>query len=70
MLSIHKMTIQRHEAKHYLQERLWTFYTEFSIWALTAMSVSGLYLWLATRPRFRAAQCSFAAGCGIFVSVR
>lgn len=42
--------------------RLWTWYTEFSIWSLILMPISGVYLWLASRPRFRWAQISFATG--------
>lgn len=47
--------------------RAWTWYNEFSIWALIFMSVSGLYLWLATRPFFGPARWTFAIGTGIFV---
>ena len=47
--------------------RLWGFYNELAIWSLIAMAVSGVYLWLSSRPRFRAAQYSFAAGSGAFV---
>jgi uncharacterized iron-regulated membrane protein len=47
--------------------RLWGYYNEFSIWSLIGMAASGVYLWLASRPGFRWAQYSFAAGVGIFV---
>ena len=47
--------------------KLWNYYTEFSIYSLLAMSMSGIYLWLASRPGLRWAQLSFAAGCGVFV---
>ncbi len=50
-----------------LRVRLWTYYNEFSIWTLIFMSVSGVWLWLASRPGWRWAQMSFAAGTGIFV---
>jgi hypothetical protein len=49
-----------------LRVRLWTWYVEFSIWSLLAMTVSGLYLWLSSRPRWRWAIVSFAAGTGAF----
>jgi hypothetical protein len=47
--------------------RLWTWYTEFSIWSLIFMSLTGVYLWLASRPKHRWAQFSFAAGSGVFL---
>jgi hypothetical protein len=50
-----------------LVNRLWAFYMEFSIWSLIVMALSGVYLWLASRPRHRWAQVSFAAGSAIFV---
>jgi uncharacterized iron-regulated membrane protein len=50
-----------------LRMRLWGYYTEFSIYSLLAMSVSGVYLWLASRPRLRWAQLSFAAGSAVFL---
>jgi hypothetical protein len=42
--------------------RLWTWYNEFSIWSLIGMSLSGVYLWLASRPRYRPAIYVFAFG--------
>jgi hypothetical protein len=47
--------------------RMWTWYTEFSIWSLIFMSITGVWLWLASRPRHRWAQISFAAGSGVFL---
>lgn len=47
--------------------RMWTWYVEFSIWSLIAMAVSGVWLWLASRPRCRLAQWSFALGSGLFL---
>ena len=47
--------------------RLWTWYTEFSIWSLIAMALSGLYLWLASRASYKWAIVSFAAGSGSFL---
>ena len=51
----------------YLTVRMWSWYNEFAIWCLIAMALSGVYLWLASRPGFRWAQYSFGAGCGAFV---
>jgi hypothetical protein len=31
------------------------------------MSISGVYLWLASRPRYRPARFVFALGCGSFI---
>jgi hypothetical protein len=50
-----------------LRTQLWAWYMEFSIWSLMLMSLSGVYLWLATRPKYRWAQASFAVGSAIFV---
>lgn len=50
-----------------LRVRLWTLYTELSIWSLIGMALSGIYLWLASRPGLRWAQAAFAAGAGIFI---
>jgi hypothetical protein len=33
-----------------LSARLWGYYNELSTWALLFMSLSGLYMWIATRP--------------------
>jgi hypothetical protein len=52
-----------------LRIRLWAWYNEFAIWSLIAMALSGLYLWLATRPRFGWAQLSFVAGGGVFLAL-
>jgi hypothetical protein len=42
--------------------RLWTYYNEFSVWSLIAMALSGIYLWLCSRPGYLWAQVSFLAG--------
>lgn len=49
--------------------RAWTFYNEFAIWSLLGMAGSGVYLWLATRPRYLWAQLAFIAGSGVFVTL-
>ena len=61
----HSVT-QAGNSRH-LRVRLWAWYNEFAIWSLLAMAVSGVYLWLASRPAYRWAQVSFAAGTGVFV---
>lgn len=47
--------------------RWWGYYNEVAIWCLLAMGVSGVYLWLASRPGFRWAQISLAAGGAAFL---
>jgi len=53
----------------YLRIRLWAWYNEFAIWSLLAMAISGVYLWLSSRPGYRWAQVSFAAGVAVFVGL-
>jgi hypothetical protein len=53
----------------YLRVRLWGWYNEFAIWSLLGMSISGVYLWLASRPGYRWAQVSFAAGTVVFIAL-
>lgn len=50
-----------------LRLRLWAAYNEFALWLLIGMSLSGLYLWLASRPGYWPAQISVAVGAGVFV---
>ncbi|MEZ5353808.1 MAG: PepSY domain-containing protein [Bryobacteraceae bacterium] len=38
----------------------WGYFNEFSNWAFLFMTLSGVYLWLATRPSLRWAQLSLA----------
>jgi len=47
----------------------WAIYNEIAIWALVFMSISGVYLWLASRPSHRAAQLALAAGTGAFAAL-
>jgi len=47
--------------------RLWGYYNEVSAWAFVFMTVSGLYLWLDTRPGLRWAQLIAASSIGFSV---
>jgi hypothetical protein len=47
--------------------RLWAWYNHFAVWSLIAMSATGVYLWLASRPRYRIAHYSFLGGAAIFI---
>ncbi len=46
-----------------LSARVWGYYNEFSNWAFCFMTLSGLYLWLATRPRLAWAWLTFGGAC-------
>jgi hypothetical protein len=59
--------MQEAPAHYVLLMHLWTYYTEFSIYSLIAMALSGIYLWLASRPGYIWGQVAFVAGCGIFI---
>jgi hypothetical protein len=64
--NLHAALPRESSAKRYLTHRLWSYYVEFSVWSLTAMCLSGIYLWLATRPRQGLAWCVFAGGSVTF----
>lgn len=42
--------------------KLWSYYNEMSVWSLIIMALTGVYLWLCTRPQYVWAQVSFAVG--------
>ena len=42
-----------HRGQPELVSHLWGYYNEFSTWAFFFMVISGLYMWLATRPTMR-----------------
>ncbi|MDE3194737.1 MAG: PepSY domain-containing protein [Acidobacteriota bacterium] len=47
----------------------WAWYIELSIWSLIFMAVSGAWLGLTERQRFRWTNISFAAGCAVFAAI-
>jgi hypothetical protein len=49
--------------------RAWAWYNELAIWALLFMAVSGVYLWLASRPGHRWAQLAFVGGMLLFIGL-
>lgn len=49
--------------------RAWVAYNELAIFILIFLSLSGIYLWLSSRPRHRLAQISFFAGTGSFAAL-
>ncbi len=48
---MHMQTIRHHNPGWEVQ--LWGAYNQFSLWAVVFMTVSGVYMWLATRPGMR-----------------
>ena len=51
-----------------LEVKLWGGYNEFSLWAVIFMTLSGVYLWLATRPGLRWTQWTFGAASAAFIA--
>jgi hypothetical protein len=51
-----------HSRRHRLTASViaWGYFNEIATWAFLFMTFSGLYMWIATRPRLRWAQLSFA----------
>lgn len=49
------------------QLKFWGAYNEMSLWAVIFMAVSGIYMWLATRPKLAWASWTLGAGCAAFV---
>jgi hypothetical protein len=47
--SMHTAFSRRHPPE--LPAQLWGYYNEFSTWAFLFMTISGVYMWIATRPR-------------------
>jgi hypothetical protein len=48
--------------------RAWAWYIEFSIWSLIFMALSGAWLGLTERQRFRWTNVSLATGCAVFAA--
>lgn len=47
----------------------WAVYNEAGLWALGFMALSGVVLWLATRPRYLWGRVAFIAGNAVFVTL-
>ena len=56
--NLHSTTLRGHPYDR--RVRLWTYYNEFAVWALLAMALTGVYLWLSSRPRHVLAQAAVA----------
>jgi uncharacterized iron-regulated membrane protein len=46
--------------------RIWAAWNELAMWCLIGFCISGLYLWLAARPRFYWGYAACAAGAAAF----
>jgi uncharacterized iron-regulated membrane protein len=57
---IHAATMGDHQAPGLI--RLWGTWNELAMWTLLGFCASGLYLWLATRPRLAFAWLALSAG--------
>jgi uncharacterized iron-regulated membrane protein len=60
-------TSNSHRGPKVLAARMWGVYNEFSTWAFTFMTLSGVYLWLASRPGLLWAQLLAGTSAVIFV---
>lgn len=52
----------------------WGYFNEFATWAFLFMTISGVYMWIATRPNLRWAQYSLggmlALTLGLWIAIR
>ena len=55
--SMHTAHSHRHQLS--VSSQAWGYFNEFSTWAFFFMTISGVYMWIATRPGLRWAQISF-----------
>ena len=69
---MHMQTFRHHNPGWEVQ--LWGLYNQFSMWAVIFMTISGFYMWLATRPGMRwalwTAGASAAATLVIYLMLR
>lgn len=63
--NLHATTIQDRSTD--IRVRLWAWYNEVAIWSLIGLPLSGVYLWLTSRPGYKPACYAFAAGCVAFL---
>ena len=67
LFHLHEMTFSGAAPDWRMQA--WAAYMELSIWSLIFMALSGVYLWLASRPGLRWAQCSLVGGVVSFIAL-
>lgn len=63
--NLHEITMRNPSED--LRVRLWKYYNEFSTWTLLLLILTGIWLWLASRPGHRWARLCFALGSAGFV---
>ncbi|MCB9385542.1 MAG: PepSY domain-containing protein [Bryobacterales bacterium] len=61
--SMHTASSRRHRLS--AAANAWGYYNELSTWAFLFMTISGVYLWIASRPGMRWAQISFWSMAGV-----
>ena len=64
---MHMQTTEHHNPGW--EVRLWGAYNEFSLWAVIFMTVSGFYMWLATRPGLRWALWTLGLSSAVTIAV-
>jgi len=52
-----------------ISARIWGYYNEFAVWAFLLMTFSGIYLWLATRPKMVWTWATFGLAATIFAAL-
>lgn len=65
--SMHTANGRRHQLKPAVMA--WGYFNELSTWAFLFMTISGLYLWIATRPGLRWAQLSLAGATAVTLAL-
>ena len=67
MNTLHMQTLNHHNPG--IEALLWGAYNQFSLWAVIFMTLSGIYLWIATRPGLAWAQWTFAASSAAVIGM-
>ncbi len=64
---VHAATLGDRDAPALL--RLWAVWNEFAMWTLLGFCGSGVYLWLASRPRWWPAHIAWVCGAAMFAGL-
>jgi len=65
--SMHTAHSRRHRMT--ASVRAWGYFNEFSTWAFLFMTLSGLYMWIATRPGMLWAQVSLGGAAALMLAL-
>ncbi len=65
--NLHEVTMRNPSGD--IRMKLWKYYNEFAMWCLMLMVVSGIFLWLSSRPGHKLGLLSFAAGAAALVLI-